>query len=422
MNGLFGRVVIVDRSGARRACRRAISTCSASRGAATRSGSPRPTSCRCSATRSMRWTPRGAVRLVARVPGNTSLHESRPMAACSSRAPTTAAASPCCARRGGGARPLVARHLRHRRHLARGRRIFFTETGVGGGTALITYVRARTAPAPCPRRGYAKRFRRTAGGRSCAPRSPHLDVIPTGAGQARIERAGLTLIRARSLADGHRWSRSRRRPTAGRGSTCSIERQHDAPGDTREPRGRRRRVGVSPEARTLRCPARGIALFPLAGGARRACPRARTFDASWAGSRAGCSSRTTRRRAAPCARRSRDRPARAWVDIQPRDPAGIMNLDLRTLVVTPDGRGYGYIMASGDERSVSGRRVGLAPTAASGRACGSACGAPSARCRAAAPPPRRSSRSGPAPAGSARARRSRALPAVPPRRAGPGQT
>ena len=32
----------------------------------------------------------------------------------------------------------------------------------------------------------------------------------------------------------------------------------------------------------------------------------------------------------------------AWVDIQPQDPAGIMNLDLRMLVVTPDGRGYGY--------------------------------------------------------------------------------
>jgi hypothetical protein len=31
-----------------------------------------------------------------------------------------------------------------------------------------------------------------------------------------------------------------------------------------------------------------------------------------------------------------------WADIQPRDPAGIMNLDLGTLVVTPDGRGYGY--------------------------------------------------------------------------------
>ena len=32
----------------------------------------------------------------------------------------------------------------------------------------------------------------------------------------------------------------------------------------------------------------------------------------------------------------------AWADIQPRDPAGIMNLSLSTIVVTPDGRGYGY--------------------------------------------------------------------------------
>ena len=31
-----------------------------------------------------------------------------------------------------------------------------------------------------------------------------------------------------------------------------------------------------------------------------------------------------------------------WADITPRDPAGIMNLNLATLVTTPDGRGYGY--------------------------------------------------------------------------------
>jgi Protein kinase domain len=31
-----------------------------------------------------------------------------------------------------------------------------------------------------------------------------------------------------------------------------------------------------------------------------------------------------------------------WADIQPQDPAGIMNLNLGSLVVTPDGRGYGY--------------------------------------------------------------------------------
>lgn len=31
-----------------------------------------------------------------------------------------------------------------------------------------------------------------------------------------------------------------------------------------------------------------------------------------------------------------------WAEIQPQDPAGIMNLNLGSLVVTPDGRGYGY--------------------------------------------------------------------------------
>jgi hypothetical protein len=31
-----------------------------------------------------------------------------------------------------------------------------------------------------------------------------------------------------------------------------------------------------------------------------------------------------------------------WADMRPQDPAGIMHLMLRSLVVTPDGRGYGY--------------------------------------------------------------------------------
>lgn len=31
-----------------------------------------------------------------------------------------------------------------------------------------------------------------------------------------------------------------------------------------------------------------------------------------------------------------------WASITPRDPAGIMNLNLSTLMTTPDGRGYGY--------------------------------------------------------------------------------
>jgi eukaryotic-like serine/threonine-protein kinase len=31
-----------------------------------------------------------------------------------------------------------------------------------------------------------------------------------------------------------------------------------------------------------------------------------------------------------------------WADIAPQDSAGIMNLNLSSFVVTPDGRGYGY--------------------------------------------------------------------------------
>jgi hypothetical protein len=31
-----------------------------------------------------------------------------------------------------------------------------------------------------------------------------------------------------------------------------------------------------------------------------------------------------------------------WIEIAPQDPAGIMSLDLSTIAVTPDGRGFGY--------------------------------------------------------------------------------
>ena len=50
-----------------------------------------------------------------------------------------------------------------------------------------------------------------------------------------------------------------------------------------------------------------------------------------------------------------------WANIRPQDPAGIMNLDLNTLVTTPDGRGYGYTWhrAMSDLYLVEGWGVGV---------------------------------------------------------------
>ena len=149
----------------------------------------------------------GAVRLVARVLGNTSLHDIAPdgrlliartddRSGIAVRAPDQSTA-----------RDLSWLDSSNLGDISRdGSRILFTEAGVGGGPRLSTYLRGTDGSAAV-RLGDGYAWSLSPDGR-WAIVSPdfgasHLEVTPTGAGQAsRLERPGLRLLRGRWLSDG----------------------------------------------------------------------------------------------------------------------------------------------------------------------------------------------------------------------------
>lgn len=86
-----------------------------------------------------------------------------------------------------------------------------------------------------------------------------------------------------------------------------------------------------------------VELFPVAGGAARRVPGAsdRWWVVGWIEgglliSEDPMAGGTVFRVDPATGRRD------TWADIRPQGPAGIMTLNLNTLVTTPDGRGYGY--------------------------------------------------------------------------------
>ena len=350
VNGLVGRLLIVDRSGAKRAVSPPYFNVFglAWRGDEVWFTAADELPLFRNAIHAMDAS--GAVRLVARVPGNTTLHEAAPdgrllIARTDDR-------SGFAVRGPGEAteRDLSWLDGSFIADISRdGRRILFSETGVGGGPSLTTYVRAMDGAAAVRLSdGFANAL--SPDGRWAIvriPNLPHFDVIPTGAGQAsRLERAGLTLIRARCLADGQHVL-TLARDAAGRSRLYVL----DLGGSTTRPvTPEDVAVGyngwvVSPDGANVAVSgAQGIALFPLAAAeaAARVVPGTeRSTAVGWidsgllvsddptAGGTVSLVDPTTGRRS-------------AWVDLQARDPAGVMSLDHSSLVVTPDGRAYGY--------------------------------------------------------------------------------
>jgi tRNA A-37 threonylcarbamoyl transferase component Bud32 len=291
----------------------------------------------------------GAVRLVARVLGNTSLHDVAP----DGRLLITRTED-----RGGIA--VRAPDQPAPRDLSwldsslladissDGRRILFTEVGVGGGPRLSTYLRGTDGSAAVRLGdGYAW---------SLSPDSrwaivttdfagSHLDVIPTGAGQAsRLERPGLRLLRARWLGDGRQvvaLAEQAGRPRlyvldVGGTTTRAVTPEGLAVGNTG--------WALSPDSAAVAVSVeRGVEIFPLDGGTSRRVPgiSERATVVGWIDT--GLLVSENPEAAGMVFRVDPSTGQRdAWVDIAPPDPAGIMNLNHNTLVVTPDGRAYGY--------------------------------------------------------------------------------
>jgi Tol biopolymer transport system component len=231
-----------------------------------------------------------------------------------------------------------------------GRQILFTEVGVGGGPRLSTYLRG-TDGSPAVRLGDGFAYALSPDGRRALvvtdlPARRYLEVIPTGAGQSRrVERSGLTLWRARWLAD------SRNAVVLAQAADASPRLYVlDIDGTGMQPvtpeglRVGRFSWAVSPDGAMVAVSTQqGVELFPLADGVARHVPEssARWNVVGWIESGLLISEEPVAggvvHRVDP-ATGQRD----TWANLQPQDPAGIMTLDLNGLVVTPDGRNYGY--------------------------------------------------------------------------------
>jgi Tol biopolymer transport system component len=292
----------------------------------------------------------GAVRIVTRVPGNTSLHDIAPdgrvlIARTDDRSGIAVRVPGETVERDFSW--LDASNLAD--ISPDGGRILFAEDGVGGGPRLSTYLRA-TDGSPAVRLADGRAQALSPDGRWAIVQpdvgSPHLDVIPTGPGRPlRLERPGLRLLSARWLADGRNVvARARAGDGPPRLYVLDLE------GSTTRPVTPAGLVvgqsgwAVSPDGAWVAVSTgERLELFPLAGGAARrvAGNSDRWRVVGWIESGLLVSEDPaaggTVFRVDPATGR-RDR----WADIQPQDPAGIMSLDLGTLVVTPDGRGYGY--------------------------------------------------------------------------------
>jgi hypothetical protein len=345
---LWGKVVIVDRSGARRAeSARFVNVFGlAWHGDDVWFTAADELPLLRNAVHAM--NPSGTVRVVARVPGNTSLHDIAPdgrvliartddRGGISVRVPGAAAE-----------RDLSWLDAANLADLSPdGSRALFYELGVGGGAKGSVYLRG-TDGSPAVRLGDGQAQALSPDGRWAITQNgpPHLALIPTGAGASRrLERPGLSLLGARWLPDGKRLVT---RARAGQGAARLYVLEVDGTGVTPiTPEGLI--VGVygwapSPDGTMVAVStANGPQLFAVAGGSGRTVPGASTTSrvVGWITSGLLVSEDPLGggivHRVNP-GTGQRD----TWADIQPLDPAGIMSLNLATLVTTPDGRGYGY--------------------------------------------------------------------------------
>ena len=290
----------------------------------------------------------GAARIIARVPGNTSLHDIAP----DGRAliARTDDRSGIAVRAPGEA---TARDLSwlDASMLADispdGRQILFTETGVGGGPKESAYLRS-TDGSPAVRLGDGRAQALSPDGRWAIVRSeahpPRFDVIPTGAGEAfRMERPGLALLDVRWLPGGQRVV-ARARPGEGPPRLYLLDVVGSA---VRPVTPASLAIGswaLSPDG-TMVAVSTGerIELFPTAGGASRPVPgdNGAWTVVGWIESGVLVSDRPEEGSSVFALDPVTGRRV-VWAEVRPQDPAGIMSLGLGGLVVTADGRSYGY--------------------------------------------------------------------------------
>lgn len=292
----------------------------------------------------------GAVRTVARVPGNTTLHDTTPdgrllIARTDDRAGITLRLPGQTAEQ--DLSWLDAPYLAD--ISADGTRILFSEFGVGGGPEGSVYVRATDgSPAIRLASGSARALSPDGRWAIVKPSSEarHLELIPTGAGETRrLEQDGMRLFDARSIP-GSRAFLVRASEGDGAPGLYVLDAERDTASAVTPPG---HVVGydawvLSPDGATIAVAGtQGPLLFPVSGGQPRPIPGGTSAWQVVGWIHAGLLVSENPASAGvvwlvdPVSGQRKQ-----WADIQPRDPAAVMGLNLNTLVVTPDGGAYGY--------------------------------------------------------------------------------
>jgi hypothetical protein len=292
-------------------------------------------------------------RVVARVPGNASLHDISPAGTILMAHTDDRCGIAVLAPGDAAERDLSWFDSSFLADISRdGSRILFTEGGVGGGPRGSVCLRSTTG-SPAVRLGDGSAIALSPDGQWAVAKefggpSRHVDLLPTGAGQARrIELPGFEFFEARWLPDGQRLI-VQAQEGGGGGRLYRLDTDGGAP-DAVTPEGVRVAASwaLSPDGRWVAVASgHGVDVHPVSGGEVRAVPGPTvqlrllawieggllvTEDPNW-----GVLDRVFLLDPVTGGRR-------IWKDIRPRDPAGIMSMGW--FKVTPDGRFYGYTWA-----------------------------------------------------------------------------
>ena len=292
--------------------------------------------------------PAGAVRIVARVPGNASLHDVSPdgrllIARTDDRSGISVLAPGDSAERDLSwlDAPVLADISRDGLH------ILFSEIGVGGGPRVSSYLRGTNGSAAV-RLADGRAQALSPDGRWAIVRTnpPHLDLVPTGAGEARrLERPGMNILGGRWLPDSRQVIvRAQDGSEGARLYLLDVEGGHVAPVTPAKVAVGATSWAISPEGTLVGVTHDGgLRLYPVGGGQPRQVPGSTGRDRLVGWIEGGLLVSETPQAAGDILRINPTTGKRdVWRNIKATDPAGIMNLSLTTLVVTPDGRSYGY--------------------------------------------------------------------------------
>ncbi len=290
----------------------------------------------------------GDVRIITRIPGNVSLHDIAPdgrvlLARTDDRGGMTFNAGAGDDRDMSWLDATVLADMS-----ADGRIVLFTESGVGGGSRPSAYTRT-TDGAAAVRLGGGTALSLSPDTRwailQTDAEATHLEIVPTGAGTAeRLERAGLHIFDARWLGDGEKFVA---RASTDRGVQLFVLGRDDDSVRALTPAGEHipsSGWAASPDGSAVAVHlGQQLWVYAVSDGSSRVVPGDHSGSQLMRWIDDGLLVTDTSIGDGTVHRVDPLTGARAiWTRVAPRDPAGIMNVNLDALAATRDGRMYSY--------------------------------------------------------------------------------